>query len=61
MKVKVRPWGIFQDIIGEREFAVDTQEDATIGDLLDQLIRSYGTRFSEELFQPGTKKNQALR
>jgi molybdopterin synthase sulfur carrier subunit len=56
MKVKVRLWGIFQEIVGERELTIDTRTGATIGDLFNQLISSYGTKFGEELFQPGTRK-----
>jgi MoaD family protein len=53
MKVKVRPWGIFQELIGERELEVNLAERARVSDLFDELIRRYGTKFKDELFQPG--------
>jgi molybdopterin synthase sulfur carrier subunit len=56
MKVKVKPWGIFQEIVGERELEVNLPEGAKLGDLLDELIKRFGQRLADELFQPGGRE-----
>jgi len=57
MKVKVRLWGIFQELAGGgRELSVDMPERATVGNLIGQLISRHGKRFEEGLFEPGTKE-----
>lgn len=57
VKVKVRLWGIFQELAGGgREFPVDMPECATVGNLIDQLIDRHGERLGEELFEPGTRE-----
>ncbi|MDI6819883.1 MAG: MoaD family protein [Candidatus Hodarchaeaceae archaeon] len=56
MKIKVKPWGIFQDIIGGRELIIDISARATVGDLLNELTKRYGVRFEDELFLPNKKK-----
>jgi MoaD family protein len=55
MKVKIRPWGVFQEIIGERELSIEIPENFTVGNLLDRLASSYGKKFADELFQPNSK------
>jgi len=56
MKVKVRPWGVFQELMGERELEVNILERAKLGDLLEELSKRYGPRFEGELFQPGKRE-----
>lgn len=56
MKVKIKPWGIFQEIVGERELIIDMPARATIGDLLSELTKRYGARFKDELFLPGKRE-----
>ncbi len=53
MKVKLRPWGVFQEIIGERELSMDVPENSTIRSLLDHLANKHSQKFRDELFQPG--------
>ena len=55
MKVKIRPWGVFQEIVGERELSVDVPNNTTVGALLDHLASRYGQKFKSELFQPDSK------
>jgi len=49
--VKVRPWGVFQELMGERELEVEIPERAKLIDLLEELTKHYGPKFGEELFQ----------
>jgi len=53
MKVKLRLWGVFQDIVGERELSLELPEGARIRDLLEGLVKRHGKRFGDELFEPG--------
>ena len=55
MKVKIRPWGVFQEIVGERELSIDIPNSTTVGALLDHLASRYGQKFKSELFQPDSK------
>jgi len=55
MNVKIRPWGVFQEIVGERELSMDVPENFTVIDLLDRLANNYGKKFGDELFQPSSK------
>lgn len=56
MRVKVRLWGVFQELSGKSEFILDMPQRATVGGVIDQLIRLYGERFKEELLQPGARR-----
>lgn len=56
MRIKVKPWGVFQEIMGGRELEVNLPERANLGDLLDELIKCFGQRLADELFQPGGRK-----
>lgn len=56
MKVKIRPWGVFQELIGERELEVSLGERANVGDLLDELVKRYGPKFEGELFEPSSRQ-----
>jgi len=55
MKVKIRLWGVFQEIIGERELSIEVPENFTISNLLDRLVSIYDKKFEDELFQPNSK------
>ncbi len=55
MNVKIRPWGVFQEIIGKRELSMEVPENFTISNLLDRLTGSYSKRLGDELFQPNSK------
>ena len=57
--MKVRPWGVFQELMGERELEVDIPERAKVGDLLEELTKRYGPKFEEELFQAGKREVKA--
>ena len=59
MRVKVRPWGLFQELMGERELEVDIPERAKVGDLLEELTKRYGPKFEGELFQAGKREVKA--
>lgn len=59
MRVKVKPWGVFQELIGERELEINLPERFKVGDLLEDLTKRYGPKFEGELFQPGTRKVKA--
>ena len=54
--MKVRLWGVFQELMGGREFEVNIPERAKLGDLLEELVRRYGSKFEGELFQPGKRE-----
>ncbi len=56
MRIKVKPWGIFQEIIGGRELEVNLPERAKLRDLLDELIERFGEKLANELFQPGRRE-----
>jgi len=54
--VKIKPWGVFQELMGERELEVDIPERSKLRDLLEELAKRYGPRFEGELFQPGKRE-----
>ena len=57
MRVKVKLWGVFQELSGGKsEFILEVPKRATVGSLVNQLIRLYGKQFERELFQLGTRK-----
>ncbi|MEM2908400.1 MAG: MoaD family protein [Candidatus Hadarchaeales archaeon] len=56
MRIKVKPWGIFQEIIGGRELEVNLPERVKLRDLLDELIERFGEKLANELFQPGGRE-----
>lgn len=55
MQVKLRLWGIFQELAGEREVGVELPPGSTIGDLLELLVKRHGKRFEKEFFKPGSR------
>ena len=54
--MKVRPWGVFQELMGERELEVHIPERAKLRDLLEELTKRYGPKFEGELFQPSKRE-----
>ena len=56
MQVKLRLWGIFQELAGEREVGVEFPPGSTIGDLLELLIKRHGKQFKKEFFKPGSRE-----
>ena len=56
VRVKLRLWGVFQEIVGERELEVEVPKGATIGYLADNLVKKHGKRFGDTFFQPGRRE-----
>lgn len=54
--MKVRSWGVFQELMGERELEVNIPSRAKLGDLLEELTKRYGPKFEGELFQQGKRE-----
>jgi len=42
--------------MGERELEVDIPDRSKVGDLLEELVRRYGSKFEGELFQPDRRE-----
>ncbi len=53
MKVTVIFFGPLRDFVGKREVEVEVDEKATVQDLLDELCRNYGSRFTEYVLRTG--------
>ncbi len=56
MQVRLRLWGVFQELVGERELEVNLPERAKVGDLLNELVKRHGSKFEEALFEPGSRE-----
>jgi hypothetical protein len=56
LQVKLKLWGIFQELAGEREVRVELPPDSTIGDLLELLIKRHRKRFQGKLSKLGSKE-----
>ena len=56
MKVKVKFFALVRELTGKREETVDLDDHATVRVLLDKLVKEYGEKFGEYLFDPVSKQ-----
>jgi len=56
MKVKVKFFALVRELTGKREETVDLDDHATVRVLLDKLVKEYGEKFDEYLFDPVSKQ-----
>lgn len=56
MKVKVKFFALVRELTGKREEIVDLDDHATVRVLLGKLVKEYGKRFDEYLFDPVSKQ-----
>lgn len=49
MKVKVKTFANLRDIVGKPEIEHETEDGATLGYLLDDLCRTYGKAFEQQI------------
>jgi MoaD family protein len=49
MKVKVKTFATMRDIVGKPEIEHETEDGATLGYLLDDLCRTYGKPFEQQI------------
>ncbi len=52
MKVKVKFFALVRELTGKREEVVDLEDQATVRALLDRLVKQYGDKFQEYVFDP---------
>ncbi len=58
-KVLVKLFASLRDIVGEREVRIEVAEGATVKDVLDAMIRRYGSAFKRQVVDPATEELQS--
>jgi MoaD family protein len=58
IKVKVKSFLTMEEIIGNSEVTLDS-ENATVDELLKELSKRYGERFKKQIFNPKTGQVQS--
>lgn len=53
-KVKVKSFSVIRDVLGAEVVEIDVKEPQTVGGLFDELVRQYGQRFKEKIWDPNT-------
>lgn len=53
-RVKVKTFSVIRDVLGAETVEVDVKGPETVGGLFDELVRKYGQRFKEKLWDPNT-------
>ena len=53
-KVKVKSFSVIRDVLGSEVVKIDVKEPQTVGGLFDELVRQYGQRFKEKIWDPNT-------
>jgi len=53
-RVKVKTFSVIRDVLGAEVVEVNVKSPETVGELFEELVRTYGQRFKEKLWDPNT-------